>query len=322
MHRTSGLVTATGLHTILGANGVVGRALSQELTAHGVPLRQVARHPTGESASDEVVRADLLDARATDRAVAGSEVAYLLVGLPYVTAVWRAEWPRLMANVIDACVRHNTRLVFFDNVYAYGAVRGPIREDTPFNPCSRKGEVRARVATSVLDAMRSQQLRAQIVRSADFYYAGSHGSTTSLLNTVVFDRLRAGQAAQWLGSPDVPHSFTYGTDIARSLAWLAMRPEYDGQSWHALTSGEQRSGRELVALAAELLGRPATVRNAPRWMVRLLGLVQPALREQVEMLYQFEQPYVFSSGKLERASGLAPTSYRAGFTEALRPTPV
>jgi nucleoside-diphosphate-sugar epimerase len=310
-------VTSAGVHTILGANGAVGRALSRELAAHALPVRQVARRPHAESPTDTLVAADLLDARATERAVAGSAVAYLLVGLPYVSAVWQADWPRLMHNVIEACVRHNTRLVFFDNVYAYGAVRGLITEETPFNPCSRKGEIRARVATSVLEAMHSRQLRAQIVRSADFYYAGEAGATGSLLNSVVFERLRSGKAAQWLGSPDVPYSATYCEDIARSLHWLAARPECDGQTWHALTSAEPVTGRSLVALAAELLGRRATVRTAPRWMVRLLGTIQPTLREQLEMLYQYENPYQFASGKLEGASGLTPTSYRHGFAHAL-----
>lgn len=310
-------MTTTAVHTILGANGAVGRALSRELTTLGVAIRQVARHPQAETPTDTVVAADLLDPAAADRAVAGSDVAYLLVGLPYRTAVWEAQWPRLMDNVLNACVRHGTRLLFFDNVYAYGAVHGPMTEETPFNPCSRKGAVRARIATTLLEAMRAGQIRAQIVRAADFYYPGSAGSSASLLNAVVFDRLRAGQSAQWLGSPDVVHSFTYTPDIGRSLAWLGTHAQADGETWHALTTNEPLTGRALIRLAASLLGVRDTVRNAPRWMVRLLGLVQPALREQVEMLYQFEQPYDFRSEKLQRASGLAPTPYRDGFRAAL-----
>jgi nucleoside-diphosphate-sugar epimerase len=312
-------MTTPAMHTILGANGAVGRALSRELAALGVSIRQVARHPQAETPTDAVMAADLLDPAAADRAVAGSEVAYLLVGLPYRTAVWEAQWPRLMDNVLNACVRHGTRLLFFDNVYAYGAVHGPMTEQTPFNPCSRKGAVRARIATTLLDAMHAGQIRAQIVRAADFYYPGSAGSSASLLNSVVFDRLRAGQSAQWLGSPDVVHSFTYTPDIGRSLAWLGTHPEADGDTWHALTTDEPLTGRALIALAASLLGRRDTVRNAPGWMVRLLGLVQPALREQVEMLYQFDRPYRFRSDRFSKASGLVATSYAAGFAEVLTP---
>jgi nucleoside-diphosphate-sugar epimerase len=305
-------MSARPLHTILGANGAVGRALSAELTAQGVRLRQVARTPKAESPSDETMAADLLDAAVTMQAVRGSDVVYLLAGLPYSTAVWQAQWPRVMQNVIDACAREGARLVFFDNVYPYGAVSGVMTEDTPFNPCSRKGEIRAAIATTLLDAMRARQLEAMIVRSADFYYPGSAGATTGMLNAVIFDRIAAGRTAQWLGSADVVHSFTWTPDIARSLAFLSSRHDAYGQTWHALTSAEERTGRDFARLACERMRRPVAIQNAGRTMVRLLSLVQPALREQVEMLYQFEQPYRFSSRKLEAYSGLTPTSYAEG----------
>jgi nucleoside-diphosphate-sugar epimerase len=313
-------VSTPAQHTILGANGAVGRALSRELARLDVRVRvrQVARTPVRESPSDELRSADLLDAAATDRAVAGSDVVYLLAGLPYDAKIWNVQWPRVMQHVLDACARHSARLVFFDNVYAYGLVQGEMLETTPFNPCSHKGEIRAQVATMLLDAMGASELQAMIVRSADFYYPDGDGATTGLLNRVVFDRLRAGKTALWLGSADVVHSFTYTIDIARSLAALAVRDDAFGQTWHALTSAERMTGREFVQLAASIAGRPATVQNAGPMLVRLLGMFQPALREQVEMLYQFDQPYRFSSRKLEQWSGLVPTPYASGFAEIWR----
>src|SRR5687768_14735439 len=112
------------MHTILGANGVIGRELSCSLRGSGLALRQVGRTPQSEGPGDEMVSADLLDPKATDAAVAGSDVVHLLVGLKYDLEVWREQWPRVMRNVIDARQRHRSRLAFFDNVYAYGLVEG------------------------------------------------------------------------------------------------------------------------------------------------------------------------------------------------------
>lgn len=305
------------LHTILGANGAVGRELSRSLLAAGHTLRQVSRHPKRESAGDEVVIADLLDARSTAAAVSGSQVTYLVAGVLYSTAIWKDQWPRIMANVIDACARSGTSLVFFDNVYAYGAVTTSMTEETPYNPCSGKGEVRATIATTLLDAMRAREVNAMIVRSADFYYPDSAGATNSLLNAIVFDRLRAGETPQWLGSPYVPHSFSYTPDIGRSLAMLGTSPSSFGQTWHALTTPEAHNGRELIRLASEIAGRPDKLQNAPRWMIRALGLFQPMMREQVEMMYQFEQPNLFSSAKMARAFDTTSTSYSDAFRRVL-----
>jgi len=207
------------LHTVLGANGTVGRELSHALTAKGLRLRQVSRHPQREFPSDVVVVADLTHAAST-AAIAGSAVVYLVAGVSYSTAAWRAEWPLIMANVIHGCERSGAALVFFENVYAYGAITGAMTEETPFNPCSHKGEVRALIAKTLLDAMRSERVNAMIVRSPDFYYPSDPGRTTSILNAIVFDRLRAGKAPQWLGNPDASHSFSYTPDLGRSLALL------------------------------------------------------------------------------------------------------
>src|SRR5688500_456908 len=97
------------MHTILGANGVIGHELSIKLGAEGRPIRQVSRSPARVNATDELLPADLLDAAATNRAVAGSEVAYLVAGLRYDIKVWQEQWPRVMRNVIDACVRNGSK---------------------------------------------------------------------------------------------------------------------------------------------------------------------------------------------------------------------
>lgn len=301
-------------HTLLGAGGVIARELTDALLAQGAHVRQVSRHVHPAPTGAEHVVADLLDAAAVDRAVAGSDVVHLVAGLRYDTAVWQAEWPRVMANAIEACLRHGARLAFFDNVYAYGRVDGPMTEDTPFNPCSRKGEVRAAIATSLLDAMRRDGLQALIARSADFY---GPGAGNSLIEAVVMARLRAGKAPQWAGNPDAVHTFTYTPDAGAGLARLAQEPSAWGQSWHLPTSPEAMTGERLVRLANELAGRPHRMQVAPRWLLRAMGWFVPILRENDEMMYQFEHDYRFDSRKIERAFGLRATGYREGLQRTL-----
>ncbi|MGE0592326.1 MAG: NAD-dependent epimerase/dehydratase family protein [Vicinamibacterales bacterium] len=303
------------METILGAGGVIGRELARQLPLHTDRIRQVARAPRRVHDTDELVSADLLDARATAEAVAGSTVAYLVAGLRYDTRVWQEQWPVVMRNAIDACRRHACALVFFDNVYAYGRVDGLMTEDTPFNPCSRKGEVRARIATTFLEHVRRGELQGMIVRSADFY---GPGAALSLTHAVVTERLRAGKTPQWIGDPRAVHTFTYTPDAGLSLARLAHTPAAWGHTWHALTSAEPITGEQFVRAACELAGRPYGLRVAPRWMLRAMGLVVPTLRENMEMLYQFEYDYHFDSSRIVRELGLQATSYRTGIAAALR----
>ena len=304
------------MQTILGANGVIGRELSRALLAHTDRIRQVSRTPRGVNPGDETVAADLLDPAATANAVAGSEVAYLVAGLRYDTAVWQEQWPRVMRNAIDACKRHGTRLVFFDNVYAYGRVEGTMTEETPFNPTSRKGEVRATIATTLLDEMRAGELEAMIVRAADFY---GPGAALSLTHATVFERLRAGKTPQWIGDAKAAHSFTYTPDAGRALAVLGQSANAYCQTWHAPTSPEAMSGERFARLACELAGRPYGLQVAPGWMLRMMSLFVPVLRENREMMYQFEHDYRFDSGKVAAAHGLEATGYREGIASTLAP---
>jgi nucleoside-diphosphate-sugar epimerase len=302
------------MHTILGANGVIARELSQALAAHASDIRQVSRNPRKVNPTDETFVADLLDAQATANAVAGSKVVYLVAGLQYNASVWQAQWPRVMRNAIDACKQHGASLVFFDNVYAYGRVDGVMTEESPFNPISRKGEVRARIATMLLDEMRSGNLQAMIVRSADFY---GPGAVQSFPHATVFERLKAGKTPQWIGNPDTVHTFTYTPDAGRAVAELARTTEAYGQTWHLPTTKEPLTGTDFVRLACDLAGRPFKMQVAPRWMLKLMGIFMPVLRENDEMMYQFEYDYRFDSSKIESALGLQPTPYRLGISESL-----
>ena len=303
------------MQTILGANGVIGRELSRHLPQYSHRIRQVSRSPKPVNATDELFSADLLDAKATADAVAGSAVTYLVAGLKYDHKVWQDQWPKIMRNTIDACKRHGSALVFFDNVYAYGRVEGVTTEDRPYNPCSRKGEVRARIATMLMDEVKRGALRGMIVRAADFY---GPGAVLSVTHSTVVERLKAGKTPQWIGNPKAVHTFTYTPDAGRSLALLGNVPSAYGQVWHALTSKEPITGQEFVRIACELSGRPYALQVAPRWMLVLMGIFVPIVRESVEMLYHFEYDDRFDSSKAERALGLTATACREGIAATLK----
>lgn len=302
------------MHTILGANGIIARELSRALAEYTSDIRQVSRNPRKVNPTDETFVADLLDNQATANAVAGSEVVYLVAGLKYDISVWQEQWPRVMRNVIDACRKHGARLVFFDNVYAYGRVAGAMTEDTPFNPISKKGEVRAKIATMLLDEMRGDNLRAMIVRSADFY---GPGAVQSFPHATVFERLRAGQAPQWIGNPNALHTFTFTPDAGHAIAALGKSSEAFGQTWHLPTTKEPLTGADFVRLACDLAGQPFKLQVAPRWMLKLMGIFMPVLRENEEMMYQFEYDYRFDSSKIESLFSLQPTPYTQGISESL-----
>ncbi len=300
----------TDTHTILGAGGVIATELVKELARSGQErIRLVGRSPRARNGATESVSADVSDLEQTVRAVAGSTVVYLLVGLKYDVKVWRELWPRIMRNTIEACKRAGAKLVFFDNVYAYGKVTGRMTEETPFNPCSKKGEIRAQIATELLDEIKAGALEALIARSADFY---GPRAKTSIFNLLVFDKLDKGATASWLVNDSVPHSFTFTPDAAKSLIMLAKTPAAWNQTWHVPTRSNPPSGRDYIRMVAKEFGVTAKHRVLGRTMVGIAGLFVSDIRETYEMLYQYDAEYVFDSNKFSAAFNLEPALYEEG----------
>jgi nucleoside-diphosphate-sugar epimerase len=295
--------------TILGAGGAIGNELVKLLSAENQPFRLVGRNPKVTPGTTETVTADLSDKDQTLGAVAGSSVVYLCVGLKYDLKVWGEMWPRIMSNTVEACKRAGAKLIFFDNVYMYGKVSGPMTEETPFNPCSKKGEIRAKIATTLINEWKIGALTGMIARSADFYGPDSRNSVPNLL---VFERLAQKKKASWLVNDSVPHSLTYTPDAAQSLVELAGRPAAWNQTWHVPTSPNPLTGKEFVAMAAKEVGVAPEHRVLSRPMLRVAGWFDPLVAESYEMLYQSDSPYLFDSGKFAREFGFAGTPYADG----------
>lgn len=297
------------MYTILGAGGSVSNELVKLLSARKVPFRTVSRHLASTPGAAESRAADLSRHEQTLDAVAGSDVVFLLVGLKYDHKLWAEQWPRIIDNTVDACKRAKAKLVFFDNVYMYGKVIGLMTEDTPFNPTSKKGEVRAQIASSLINEWKSGELTAMIARAADFY---GPDAKNGMANALVFDPMNKGQKAMCLASDALPHSYTYVPDCAQALLALAETPSAWNQTWHMPTAPQPPTGREFIFAAAESMGVAPKYRILSRTMVKLLGFVNPIVGEIHEMLYQNDSAYLFDSTKYARAFGFAGTSCADG----------
>jgi len=303
------------MQTILGAGGVIGTELAKSLPQFTDRIRLVGRHPRKVNANDELFSADLLNAEQTSRAVEGSEVVYLTVGLPYNLKVWQAQWPTVMRNVLDACKKHRAKLVFFDNVYCYGRVNGWMTESAPVNPASRKGIVRAHVAEMVLDEVKQGNIQALIARSADFY---GPNTPLSFVTVMVFGNLKKGKKALWMINDTVKHSLTYTPDAGKATALLGNTDTAYGQIWHLPTDRNALTGREIIEMTAREFNVKPGHTTLPLWMLRMAGLFSGVIRESMEMLYQNESDYLFDSSKFDKAFDFKTTSYEQGVKETVR----
>jgi len=305
------------MQTILGAGGAIGIELAKSLKNYTKEIRLVSRNPKKVNETDELMATDLLNTEDVRKAVKGSEIVYVTVGFPYSTKVWQEVWPKFISDVIAACKEFNSKLVFFDNMYMYDPkYLDRMTEETPINPPSKKGKIRAEVAQMILDEVNAGTLTALIARSADFYGPGIKNS--SMMNETIVKPLKTGGKANLLGSVNAKHSYTYTPDAGKATAMLGNTANAYNQVWHLPTAPEPFTGAQWTWLIASELGVKPDYQKVNKFMVWILGYFTPIMKEILEMMYQNKKDYIFDSSKFEKRFALRPTPYHIGIKETIK----
>ena len=288
------------VHVVFGS-GPLGRAVMQALVAHGHSVRMVSRSGAMAEtpAGVEVIAGDLYDPTFVRRVTQGASAAYQCAQPHYHE--WPLKFPPLQDTILEGLAGTATRLVLAENLYAYGRQNGvPLREDFPFAAHTRKGKVRAALTQTALAAHQDGRVQVAIGRGSDFFGPwvtdSSHGER-------VFAPALAGKAASFAGDLDVPHTATYIGDFGRALVTLGERDEALGQAWHVPNDRPTITQREFAALIFEQLGAKPRVSSVSKGMMRMAGLFIPGARETVEMMYEFERPFVVDSSRFEATFG-------------------
>jgi nucleoside-diphosphate-sugar epimerase len=301
------------LHVVLGS-GAVGSWIARTLVERGEPVRVVNRSGRPSSLLPhpvEIVTADVSDPAAAVEAAQGATVVYQALNPPY--SKWAELFPGLQAGALAAATAAGARYVSIDNLYMYGAVDGPITEDAPVAPCSRKGELRARMAADVLAANDRGDVRATIVRSSDYY---GPGVTASALAARTFEPLLAGKGGEAAGDADMPHSYAYIEDVA---ATAVAAGDTDGALGRVVFTAHAtpRTQRDVITEAAGIAGVTPKVNVMSPFMLGIAGIFVPDAREMGEMMYEFTKPFVVDSSASQALLNTSPTPMSEGLVRTI-----
>lgn len=285
-----------GQVVVLGVTGGLGRAAARELAARGLPVRGVARHAPADPDDGVIyVQADAESGTGLDEACAGAAVIVHALNPPYDQ--WPERFPPINRAVIAAAERAGAKLVFVDNLYAYGPQDAPLTEDTPRAATSGKGRVRIGLEGKLLAAA-DRGLRVTVARFSDYF--GPWGR--SAISALVLDPAREGKPIRWPGSLDVPHTLHYLPDAARGLAVLALDERADGKVWH-VPALPAPTGRAFAAAVNAALPAPVKVKRLSPATLRVGALFSKDAREMLELSYQWTGPFVADGSRFEATFG-------------------
>jgi nucleoside-diphosphate-sugar epimerase len=302
---------SAGLHVVVGV-GPLGSAVVRRLVRGGERVRAVSRSARAQLAAGvEQVAADATDATSLTRALAGGTVLYHCANTAYHT--WPKTLPPIMTAMIEAAAVAGTRIVYGDNLYAYGPVAAPLTETLPYRPRGPNGRTRAQLATILMEAHGSGRVQATIGRSSDFF---GPQVLLSAAGERLFPSAIAGKPASVLGQPDALHTYTFIDDFASALVTLGARAEAPGEVWH-VPSAPTVSTRAFIRLVYAELGREPRLQVLPPALLALLAIGSPLMRAVREVAYQVQDPWVVDHTKFARAFGAHPTPHADAIRETI-----
>jgi nucleoside-diphosphate-sugar epimerase len=306
-------MTDNELHVVFGT-GPVGLAVMDDLVRKGKRVRMVNRGGRADVAEGvEVVGGDAADPTFTREVSTGASVVYFALNPPYDK--WPELFPSLQAGVLEGAASAGAKLIAVENLYMYGPTGGrTLTEDLPYAAKTRKGAVRAGMSRELMEADASGKVRVAIGRASDFF---GPRVLASAAGEQVFGRAVEGKSAQVAGDPDQPHTYTYAPDIGKGLVVLGEHEEALGRAWH-LPSPETVTTRQFVEMIFEEAGKPVRLQTAPKFVLRAMGLFNPGMHEMIEMLYEFEEPFVVDHSDFEQAFGMRATPLRQAIGETVR----
>lgn len=248
---------------ILGASGYSGSALARAFTEDGWQVRRFRR---------------------------GADVARAAEGVDLIVNAmnppdyhdWARQIPQITAQAMAAARASGARVIIPGNVYVYGTQPAPWSSDTPHQPCSRKGRIRAEMEA----AWRASGLPVTILRAGDFIDGTAPGL---MMGRVVLKGIAKGRITA-LGAPEVTRTYAYLPDYARAAVALARRDDLPTFA-DIPFPGHSFSLNDLAREFVRQTGRPVWMSRFPWWGLRLTSPVWELARELTEMRYLYDHPH-------------------------------
>jgi nucleoside-diphosphate-sugar epimerase len=300
---------------VVGA-GQIGTPLVARLARDGHHVTWCSRtRPESMPIGVEHVSLDARDGKALAQAARGAHAIIAAVNpATYDARVWAETLPPLHRGLIEGARLAGTRLVLLDALYLYTTREGPLSPETRHGAETEKGKIRMQIADLYTEAQRAGSLRAVIFRASDFW---GPELSSALLTDDALKGLTHGKRPMLLGNPDAPHAFSHRDDVVNGLVTLAFASDdVEGHVFHAPVIHVTQ--RELVQAFASALRVKVRPMVAPRWLLRVAGLFSKSVGGLVEMLPQWEEPYLVDDASYTSRFGARAITLQEGVSALAR----
>jgi nucleoside-diphosphate-sugar epimerase len=301
-----------GKVTVLGLNGHIGTATAKAFAAAGWDVTGMARTDKHRVPGVRFAAGDSDSVADMRRAIGESDVVVNALNLPY--HAWdKGRLEGQMARVLEALGTSGKTMLFPGNIYNFCGKERVITPELQQEPQTPRGAIRVRVEQMFEAAAARGDLQLIVLRAGDFY---GPDSSRDWFDLAMFREIGRGRVAT-MGAPGVGHSWAYLPDLSRAFEALAAVRTTLGAVERFHFAGHFATPEDMAAAIAKAAPAPVRIAPFPLWLLGLLGVVDPIMRETAKMAYLWRNPMELRDERL--ASILGPR-FGTPFDAAVRAT--
>ena len=284
---------------ILGSTGSIGYAFVENLISKNIAITVLVRdvskannlfksNPLVEIIRGDVQDLELLKQISTDK-------KYIFHGINYPYDKWFGNMDTATMKIIEAASQQKATIIFPGNVYNYGNLP-IIKEDSPQNPCTRKGALRVELEKMLYKAANAGKCKVLNVCLPDFW-------GPNVLNEgikPVFMNALNGKALPYMIRIDIPHQNVFTKDAAEIMVRLMQRGLEKPHENYNYGGYVHSTMKEFLNQISRLANSPEKITLYPKWLFSVLGIFMPVMKEVKEMLYLFEGTVILDDSKVRK----------------------
>lgn len=301
---------------VTGSTGSIGFAFTKTLLENKIPATILVRKKEkainlfGTTDLLEIVEGDVMDLSLLKK-LAG-EKKFIFHGINYPYDQWEGNMPKSTHNIIEAAAQNKATIIFPGNIYEFGNVK-EITDDMVPNPTTKKGKIRLELFKMLKTAADDAKCKVIFMRLPDFFGP----NVVNGLITRLFGHAVQKKSMNWLIRSDIPHQFVYTPDASKlmlSLCNKTDRPDFAVYNYGGMIVPSIDNFAKEIAKQA---GGPAKVQNLPKFVMNIMGLFMPVMKELKENFYLFENSVNLNDKKIRATF---PDFKQASLEQAIKET--
>lgn len=287
----------TSKYLVTGSTGSIGYAFTQTLLDEKIPVTLLVRNKAkalklfGENTLLIIEEGDAMDLQKLKEIA--KDKKFIFHGINYPYNKWEENMEKVTLNVIEAATKSKATIIFPGNIYEFGNVK-QITEDMIPKPSTKKGIIRLRLFDLLRASVEASKCKVIFIRLPDFYGP----NVTNGLIKPVFGNAAKKKAINWLINADIPHQFVYTPDAAKLIYLLCLKNNLPAFTNYNYGGCVFSSVKDLVKQISQITGGPDKVKVLPKWIMNMMSLFMPVIKELKENYYMFENNVELNDKKL------------------------